>query len=282
MQKQNESQKVFRQFTLIELLVVIAIIAILAAMLLPALSQAKDRAHKISCLGNLKQIAAATLIYTDDNDSALPEIGANPGTPIGNHGYYSFYALYQDYLGGNLKAAATAGDSVRHYTAAVFICPTSKRPPASGKPYNYFRLSYGMTAGSVRDVKVTPDSLQSLFNKAKALGRMGGSIPAMWHDRAVHYTGANGNYPDECNHKPAGFPTGGNVVHIDGSANWYRLAGTSSVTTADTMWGANINSGAIFGTSVIYLIPRTAGNWDERDDRNVFANGLWGTRWFKF
>src|SRR5690348_16161172 len=64
-------------FSLIELLAVICILAVLAALLLPALTEARDDGRRISCRNNLKQLTAAVQMYTSDNDGKLPE--NNPG-----------------------------------------------------------------------------------------------------------------------------------------------------------------------------------------------------------
>jgi prepilin-type N-terminal cleavage/methylation domain-containing protein/prepilin-type processing-associated H-X9-DG protein len=153
-----------RGFTLIELLVVIAIIAILAAMLLPALGKAKEKAKAINCVSNLKQWALEWRFYTDDNNGSFSS-GQTGGGNNRSEWVIALNSAYQkkpDLLvcpsAQNDPSTAPGGITDRRFGAANRMCNLGATDPRTGQTlfgsyginvwvYNQTGTSQGRTSG---------------------------------------------------------------------------------------------------------------------------------------
>jgi prepilin-type N-terminal cleavage/methylation domain-containing protein len=214
-------------FTLIELLVVIAIIAILAAMLLPALASAKEKAKRTQCLNNLKQIGLGATMYASDFQDLVPPGIRNLGGSGNNWVQLAISIPIVDAVNAYLKVQTNASHT-------VWACPN--RPP--GLPYvdlgnNQYIIGYEYMGGTTNwanapalkgysPIKLINSQpywvLAADMNMKVVGGQWAGSAPGVTPGTTL-YT-EYGNVPPHPNHN---LPAGGNEVFADGSARWCKF-----------------------------------------------------------
>ena len=191
-------QRIRPAFTLIELLVVIAVIAILAALLLPALSKAKEKGKAASCLNNLRQWGLATQLYTTDNEDFLPPDGTpNPSDTATNIGWY--IQLPQVLSLPRYHDQPWRKDARFEPGNSVWICPSNPRRSNGNNLFHYcLNENVNGTGNNNRPVRLStirkPTAVIWLFD-SKNLPAVGSwtYVHTNLHGRGAQFTFLDGH-----------------------------------------------------------------------------------------